>query len=112
MNYGEKREFSKENNTGMCRRDCCTLHKTFACRRTRSPALASKTLITSITRYQSGPRPWRTIIGPCEKASAPVLRVASVSKLRSFTDTLYGTDCGLERAQTAAPVEANGASGD
>lgn len=64
---------------GKIRLDCvggtfAHAHKTFARRRTRSPAFASKSLVTSITCYQRRPRLWRNITAVCEKASALPLK--------------------------------------
>lgn len=71
----KKSQCSRENKTLECVGGTFAhAHKTFARRRTRSPAFASKSLVTSITRYQRRPRLWRNITAVCEKASALPLK--------------------------------------
>lgn len=58
----KKSQCSRENKTLECVGGTFAhAHKTFARRRTRSPAFASKSLVTSITCYQRRPRLWRNI---------------------------------------------------
>lgn len=81
---------------GKIRLDCvggtfAQAHKTFARRRTRSPAFASKSLVTSITRYQCGPRLWRNITATCEKASALPLKTERWHPCQTYRNALlYG----------------------
>lgn len=57
-------------------------HKTFARRRTRSPAFASKSLVTSITRYQRRPRLWRNITAASSPQKCSTVRIENWTEPR------------------------------